>query len=344
MKYLITIFGLFFFSLILQAAPDYSKQGELPVEVLEFRDLRDTTAPSKGRQVPIKIHLPISGGPYPVVIISHGAGGNWDTHYAQANHLASHGYAVFCLEHVGSNTERLKKGIRIFHNLEKMIHDSREVLRRPRDVTFAINQASQWNYNPGKLYRRLDLFHMGMMGHSFGATTTMVIGGMRPALDWLEPKVAPGSGLGPNLMDNRVKCGVVLSPPPPGDPFFLMTSYRYLEIPLMGISGSKDKSLNGQPPEDRFESFKLWPDPQNKNVFVWLQNASHLDFTDSTGGDQHGRESSSRSDVQPIVRAATLLYFNQCLKPSVPGNITFTAETLKRYLQGQITNVEVRRN
>ncbi len=313
----------------------------MPARFRIFRRGKTNPQTSQGREVPIKLHIPTTGGPYPVVIISHGAGGNWDTHYAQAKYLASHGYAVLCLEHVGSNTERMKSSIRFLHNLKEMIHDSNEVLGRPKDVSFAINQATEWNREHQKLKGRLDLSRVGIMGHSFGAFTTMVVTGMRPALDWIEPKVAPGSGLGPNLSDERVKCGIALSPQAPGDPFFLKESYSSLRVPLMGISGTKDKQQNGEPPIARYESFKLWPEMQKKNLFVWLGNASHLDFTDSTGGDVQGRESSNRADVQNVVRPATLFFFNKCLKNDNSLSALMSTESLKPYIRGEINSIEV---
>ena len=48
--------------------------GDLEVETIEFGHLAD---PSRGdRRVPIKLHIPTSGGPHPVVVVSHGAGGH----------------------------------------------------------------------------------------------------------------------------------------------------------------------------------------------------------------------------------------------------------------------------
>jgi predicted dienelactone hydrolase len=340
---------------------DNSQKGKLAVEVVEFREVWDSSrnsiakperfrlfkrgdtdaSKSNGKQIPIKVHFPNSVGPYPLIVISHGAGGNWDTHYAQASHLASHGYVVLCLEHTGSNTERMKSSIRIMHNLKQMIHDSNEVLGRPKDISFAINQAAEWNRSNGKLRDRIDLSRIGVMGHSFGAYTTMVVGGMRPALNWIVPKISPGKGLGPDVSDERVKCGVALSPQGPGDPFFLTESYSSLKIPLMGISGTKDKQQNGDSPSTRLESFRLWPNNQDKNIFVWLSNAGHLDFTDSTGGELHGMNSSTRAGVHTIVRAATLMFFNKCLKSLGPGDKIFTVDSLKPYLKGPINNVEV---
>lgn len=345
-----------------QAATDFSASGPLTVETLEFPNLMDVnrfaiepTAPLSRllprnensptltkRRIPIKVHIPATGGPFPIIIVSHGAGGNWDTHYAQAQHLASHGYAVLCLEHVGSNTGCLKSGIRLMHNLNKMIRDANEVLGRPKDVSFAIDRAMDWNVSNANLRGRLDTRHVGVLGHSFGAFTTMVICGMRPALDWLEPPVEPGKGLGPNLSDARVTCGVALSPQGADEPFFIGESFVTLRLPLMGISGTEDKQQGGLPPMNRYKSFALWPEGAGQNKFVWLANAHHLDFTDSTGAKQQGVRSANREDVQPIVRAATLLFFNTHLKgdTSAAGNLTTSG--LQKYLRGAVNGAEVR--
>jgi predicted dienelactone hydrolase len=262
-------------------AADYSARGPLAVETIEFADLTDTsrdetqssgrsqlrgTTPrlredstASGRKVPIKVHLPTTGGPFPVMIVSHGAGGDWDTHYAQSQHLASNGYVVLCLEHVGSNRERLTQSFRLMQNLDAMIHDSKEVLARPKDVSFALDQAEECNRTNEKLRKKLDLQRTGMMGHSFGAFTTMVVGGMKPALEWLTPRVEPGSGLGPDLRDPRVKCGVALSPQGVGEPFFIRESFGSLKMPLLGVSGTEDKQHNGLTAANRREAFALWP-------------------------------------------------------------------------------------
>lgn len=343
---------------------DLAARGPLAVETVEFRELIDTSrprseAPSRfprlrqrlaatktafpqGRRIPIKVHLPTTGGPYPIILISHGAGGNWDTHFAQAQHLASYGYVVLCLEHTGSNTDRLKDGIRPLQNLQKMIRDANEVLGRPKDVSFALDRATEWNQTNIRLRGRLDLAHVGVMGHSFGAFTTMVICGMRPALDWLEPPVAPGKGLGPDLRDRRIICGVALSPQGPDAPFFIRDSFASLAVPVLGISGTEDQQQGGLPPVTRYQAFELWPASQHQHRFVWLANAHHLDFTDSTGSAQQYRDSPNRSDVQSIVRAATLLFFQAHLKGDAAAATQLTTDGLKPYLHGKIDNVEVR--
>jgi predicted dienelactone hydrolase len=341
-------------------APAAKTAAEPAVEVLAFPDLIDQArkappstetrrprlferkneaAPPAGRRVPIKVHVPSSGGPYPVIVVSHGAGGSWDTHHAQAQDLARHGYAVLCVEHIGSNTERMKQGLRAMKNIEAMTRDSDEVLARPRDVSFAIDRAAEWNESHAKLKGRLDLARIGVMGHSFGAYTTMVACGMRPALDWLTPTVAPGKGLGPDLSDPRVKCGVALSPQSPGEPFFIAESFGSLRSPLLGITGSKDDQQAGKTAKDRKDSFALWP--KGEHLLVWLANAQHLDFSDSSGSDDRALPSRTRADAQPATRAATRAFFDLHLKGDTAAAKVLTTDGLKPSLRGTVNSVEV---
>ena len=101
-------------------------------QVIEFPDLTDA---ARGRRVPIKVHLPAAqvGGPqgFPLVVVSHGAGCSWDANYAQARHLATHGYIVLCVEHIGSNTEVFKRNFRFRQNLQAMTRSRAEMLARP---------------------------------------------------------------------------------------------------------------------------------------------------------------------------------------------------------------------
>jgi poly(3-hydroxybutyrate) depolymerase/predicted dienelactone hydrolase len=307
------------------------------VEIIEFPNLVDS---ARKRKVPITVHAPSGDGPFPLIVVSHGAGGDRDTHFGQAQDLASHGYVVLCVEHVGSNRERLKAGgLRIMKTVEAMTHDSGEVLARPRDISFAIDRATEWSASHEKLKGKLALAKIGVMGHSFGAYTTMAACGMRPALDWLTPRVEPGKGLGPDLHDARIRCGVALSPQSPGEPFFLAESFASLRVPLLGISGSKDTQQAGRTPAERKDAFALWP--KGGHVLVWLSNAQHNDFTSSSGATGASLPSTTRDEVQPIVRAATRAFFDLQLKADASAAKALSSEALKPLLRGAIDGVEV---
>lgn len=312
--------------------------GPLATRTVEFADLADRARGD--RRVPIKVHLPSWTGPFPVVLLSHGAGGNWDSNHAQARHLASHGYVVLALEHVGSNTERVRKGMRFGANLRAMTRDAAEVLGRPRDVAFALDQAARWNQPHGELAGRFDLSRVAVMGHSFGAYTALAVCGARPALDWLVPRVEPGVGLGPDLSDARVKACVALSPQGPGEPFFRDDSFAAIDRPVLGISGSRDEQ-QGAPPANRRRFFELVP-PGGK-VFVWLNNADHLSFSDSAGSKRSSLPSRSRADVQPVVRAATLLFLEAHLRSDAEADARLSERGLQPLARGMVQHVEVLR-
>jgi predicted dienelactone hydrolase len=342
------------------AAVDPSASGPHKTAEIDFAELvdvsrRQTSEPQKGirrlfgerraektgdgRKVPVKVHLPTGDSKCPVVILSHGAGGDLDTHFAQARHLATHGYVVLCVEHVGSNRERMTQSLQLMQNLDAMIHDSAEIMARPQDITFVLNQAEIWNQSHPRLKGRLDLEHVGMMGHSYGAFTTMVTCGMRPALDWIVPTIPPGKGLGASQREKRIDCGVALSPQGVGEPFFIRESFGGLQVPLLGISGTLDKQQNGLSAENRKEGFALWPPSGHR--FVWLDGAKHLDFTDSTGADRKATPSPTRDDVQPVTRAATLLFFETNLKGDAEAGKRLTQAGLRPYLKGKIDQIEV---
>jgi predicted dienelactone hydrolase len=318
------------------AAPQ--DDGPLTTRTLEFTDLTDSAR--GGRRVPIKVHLPQWNGPFPVVVVSHGAGGNWDANHAQARHLASHGYIVLALEHVASNTDRLRQGMRFGANLKAMTHDAAEVLGRPRDVAFALDQAQRWNDEHAALKGVLDLARVAVMGHSFGAYTALAACGARPALDWLVPRVEPGQGLGPDLRDARIKACVALSPQGPGEPFFRDDSFATVDRPVLAISGSRDEQ-QGAPPENRRRCFELLP-PGGK-VLLWLANADHFAFSDASGSRRTNLPSRSRADVQPLVRAATLLFLQAQLRGDAQADARLSEPGLQALARGVVRRVEVLR-
>jgi len=312
--------------------------GPLTTRTIEFPDLADA---ARGlRRVPIKVHLPAWTGPFPVVVLSHGAGGNWDSNFAQARHLASHGYVVLALEHVASNTERMRQGMRFAANLRAMTRDASEVLGRPRDVAFALDQAARWNDSHAELAGRLDLSRVAAMGHSFGAYTALAVCGARPALDWLVPRVEPGHGLGPDLRDARVKACVALSPQGPGEPFFNTDSFAGIDRPVLAISGSRDEQ-QGAPPENRRRYFELVP--PGRKVLVWIANADHMAFSDSAGSRRSSLPSRSRAEVQPIARAATLLFLEAQLRGDADADARLSERALQPLAHRVASKVEVLR-
>ena len=250
----------------------YDQTGPFPFKTLEFSNLQDETR--NHRLVPLKVHYPQSGSDCPLVIISHGAGGNWDANLYQARHLASYGYVVICVEHVKSNDRTIRflmssegGSLKFLEALHRITTDPEAVLGRPLDVRLAIDQAEQWNKTNKDLKGKINTEKVAMMGHSFGAYTTLVVCGAQPVLNFLNPQIGSGKGLAGDLSDSRVTFGFAMSPQSPGSVFFNRESYQKIDRPLICLSGSKDvqKSAKGtlMLPHHRLEVFRLLPPEKN---------------------------------------------------------------------------------
>ena len=303
------------------AARRSEARGPFGVKTLEFPHLKDTKR--NGRPVPIKVHYPLTDESVPLLIFSHGGMGTWDSHLYLAKHMASHGYVALCLEHVFSNDVKTKEYLaqakgtfrqRFDAAILRMTTDPKSVLERPRDVTFAIERAIEWNETHPKLRGRIRTDRVAVIGHSYGAHTVLTACGARPILDYLNPPVAPGKGLGPDLSDPRVTVGVAMSPQGPGTSRLGKESYNTIRRPLLCFSGTRDTQFGYdghlQPPERRLEGFRLMP-PGDKYL-LWLENADHMAFADNPKAFVF--PSRARTDTRRIVTVMTLAFCNAYLK------------------------------
>ncbi|HET9201303.1 MAG TPA: hypothetical protein VFO84_10080 [Dehalococcoidia bacterium] len=110
---------------------------------------------------------PSADAPFPLIVFSHGSGGNPRQSRFLTVHLASHGFVVAALSHPGNTTDDCFP-CRDFNQLA----DS--YANRPLDITFIRDQliaASLANTPP--LGGLIDATSIGLTGHSFGGYTTV---------------------------------------------------------------------------------------------------------------------------------------------------------------------------
>ena len=93
---------------------------------------------SRNRMVPGVIYLPqtTATNPVPVIVISHGVFEDRTAYAYLAEHLASYGFAVAALEHVGGDAKLARK---YFSGMAPPPRAS-ELLERPRDVSFLLDE------------------------------------------------------------------------------------------------------------------------------------------------------------------------------------------------------------
>lgn len=193
-----------------------------------------------------------ASGTFPLVVFSHGFGGERRQSTFFYTHLASHGYVVASMDHVGNTTADLVSGEGAAGDPEVL---DRFVGSRPKDASFVIDQmlsgASGLSINPDQI---------GMSGHSFGGWTT---------LKTIET-------------DERIKAAVPLAPgggaSGDGDPDVMAASLSFdwkRNVPTLYLVGELDSVL---PLAGMKDLYRRNPEPRTSVV---LLNADHFHFNDN---------------------------------------------------------------
>jgi predicted dienelactone hydrolase len=143
---------------------------------------------SRQRRVPADLYLPqtTATNPVPVIMISHGVAEDRTTYAYLARHLASYGFAVAIVEHVGGDANRFRN---YFANMAPPPMAT-ELLERPRDVSFAIDELQRRAQSDPTL-RQLDLQNVGLVGHSLGGYTVLALAGAEIDFDRVKRDCTP---------------------------------------------------------------------------------------------------------------------------------------------------------
>jgi predicted dienelactone hydrolase len=113
-----------------------------------------------------------AGGPFAVVLFSHGAGSSPIQSTFLTAHLASHGFVVAAPSHPGTTVDDCL-GCGSPERQQAMIRDS--AANRPDDVTFVLDALTAMNGDQRSvLAGALDTVHAGVIGHSWGGYTAVV--------------------------------------------------------------------------------------------------------------------------------------------------------------------------
>jgi predicted dienelactone hydrolase len=257
--------------------PDYD-----PLRLASTQEVRheDFTVhdPGRNREIPIRIYMPADATPAPVVFFSHGLGGTRETSPYLGKHWAARGYVAVFVQHPGSDDSVWKdKPLAERMAAMKRAASIRNFMLRVRDIPVVLDQLEVWNRTQGhQLSGRLDLTHVGMSGHSFGAVTTQAVSGQ----SFL--------GRGAIFTDSRIRAAISFSPniPRRGDP---AQAFGSVKIPWMLMTGTLDMALVGEAtPASRL---KVFPNlPTGGKYELVLYEAEHSAFTDrALPGDKKER-------------------------------------------------------
>lgn len=200
---------------------------------------------ARDRKVPVRIYTPRRAeGRRPVILWSHGLGGTRRTNSYLTERWASHGYVVVAMQHAGSDRATLTRGRlrRLRERFRAIYQDASAREARPRDASFVLDELERRATGDGPLAGRLDLEHVGLAGHSFGAFTTLAVLGSRFEL---APVAEDGGTRIPyeSLADERFRVGIAMSPQGPGSFGLHEDSWEAITRPFLSMTGTNDKSF-----------------------------------------------------------------------------------------------------
>ena len=269
--------------------------------------------PARNKNISIKIYYPAAVGRFPVIIFSHGALASKDSYSGLGQHWASYGYVSIHPSHADSVADSGFRG-----TLRQALTDPRGWENRPEDVSFIIDSLAHVESFAPQLRAKLDLGHIGVGGHSFGAYTAGLIGGATILL--------PGKAVPQSFADKRVSAVVLLSPQGEGIMGLSVHSWDALHVPMLLMYGSRDYGPFGEEPVWRSEAFAKGP--AGNKYEVELEGGTHMGFAGLFRDEGH------RVQVFQCAKLETLAFWDAYLKEDPKARQYVESHGLQKFSGG----------
>ncbi len=272
------------------------------------------------RQLPIRVYLPAETTKAPLVIFSHGLGGNREGSAFLGKHWAAHGYVAVFLQHPGSDDSVWQdQPLRQRMSALQQAASLENYRLRLQDVPALLDQLTKWNAQTGhELFGRMDLTQVGMSGHSFGAQTTQAVSGQSAPL------------IGARFTDPRIKAAVIMSPSVPKHGS-AEKAFGKVQLPWLLMTGTLDSSpIGNQSPESRTEVFPALPAGDKYQIV--LHDAEHSAFTERALPGETGKRNPNHHRV---ILALSTAFWDAYLKHDPAAKQWLQGDGPKQVLQPQ---------
>jgi len=295
---------LFTIVLMIAAEQTLCAQAYDPLETIrEASSPKDLTIsdPSRSREIPVRIYRPSSTEPAPVILLSHGLGGSVRACGYLGKHWSERGYAVVAMQHAGSD-ELVWKDLPRHERMSalKQAISIQNTIARYQDVAAVLHQLETWNQSQDHaFYNHFDLQHIGMSGHSYGASTTQGVSGQSAPF------------IGQRYTDQRIDAAIMLSPNRSKrvDPH---ASFGKVAIPWLLMTGTKDTSpISDTKVSDRRQVYPALPNSVDKYELV-LFEAEHSAFGDNQQGNHNPNH-------HRVIQALSTAFWDAHLRQNEPA-------------------------
>ncbi len=288
---------------------------------------------ARGRDVPVYAAFPAGGGPWPLIVFSHGNQSGGRAMAGLFRDWAAHGYACLAPTHDDSVSLRdaaLAAGadadaLPAVGMIEPQGDGTKAILNRAADLSFVIGAAADV---PG-LRGRVDPTRVGVGGHSSGAYTALLLAGATADMDGV-PRTAT---------DPRPRAFLTMAGLGAGQGGLTSGSWRNVDRPLMNVTGSLDRVPRGLTPEHKRDPFALSRPGEKFEVF--LVGANHGTFTcdptDLFYLKQLGGSVEQQAVLFDDVHDVTLAFWDAELKGSAAAAAYLRSGAAGRRTGGRVT-------
>lgn len=247
--------------------------------------------PARSRVVPVRVRWPDGNAPCALVVHSHGLGGNRQGGDAWGQAWRHAGFAVLHVQHPGSDTDTLRRGLRALRGAAS----AEQLVARAADMRFVLDEVERRQRAGSAPWSRVRLDAIGASGHSFGAQTVLAVAGKR------FPVRTPG------FVEPRFRAFVAFSPAPGReDRRSPAEQFGAIERPMFLLTGS----LDGDPlnhafeGEDRARVYEGLPAGKGRRALLWLDGADHMTFGGNAARPLAARRGPLRRETAAVEREA----------------------------------------
>lgn len=215
---------------------------------------------ARSRELPMRIRVPGTPGPWPVVVYSHGLGGSraggdaWGAAWCQAGILVLH------VQHPGSDSAVFRQGMQAL----RAAANAEQLFNRVADVRFVLDELARRQRSGAAPWPHARLDAIGMAGHSFGARTTQALAGER------FPVAAP-------LAEPRFQAFMAFSPSSHASRP-VREAFGAVQRPFFAITGSHDGDPFGAFASGESRAHVFEGLPSGQRALLWLDGADHSSF------------------------------------------------------------------
>lgn len=212
------------------------------------------------------------GGPFPVIVFSHGSTSFAEQSFYQTEFFASHGFIVAACNHVGNTSASNDETIMVYM-----------MQQRPRDVSMMIDHLERVNSSESDpFFAKVDLDKIGAIGHSFGGFTVTYLAGAIFQFDRLlefcgygRKKIQPFfcTKLGEDnihqfdreaiIEDDRIKA--IIPQAPVAYQAFWDEGIKEIDIPVLMQIGELDETLD--PYAEMYPAYDAMNSPKYLQIF-----------------------------------------------------------------------------